>query len=254
MKLEKAMLMKAPSGLGGLGAAAASMAMSAASAIGGIGGMLAAGPWEKVAGFAFRFNPSDLRETKSARMSEQTTPGSSGAAQNHFGGTQSAQLSFTILIDEWEAPPMPPPRDVGEMVKKLMELTDPDDPNADNSSPPEMSFVWGKYHFKGTVQSVNATYTLFRRDGSPARAEVQITMKGSHEAVRAQNPTSGGPAGRRTMQLIEGDNLQTVSYKEYGDPNLWRAVAEANGIDDPLAVLPGAHLLLPSKTDAQALR
>lgn len=252
LKVEKAMLIKAPSGLGGIGGALAGAAMGAATSLGGIGAWFS-GTWDKDAGFAFRFNPETLTESKSARFTEQTTTGSQGAAQNHYAGTHSASLSFKILLDEWEAPPGLG-KDVGELVKKLCTLTDPEDPTAENSRPPEMSFVWGKYHFKGYVESINATYLLFNKDGTPARAEVTIAMKGSHEPPRGQNPTSGGPSGRRTQQLIEGDNLQTLAYKEYGDPNYWRAIAEVNGIDDPLAVPPGVHLLLPSKSDAAGLR
>ncbi len=69
-----------------------------------------------------------------------------------------------------------------------------------------------------------------------------------------QNPTSGGPAGRRTRVVVEGDNLQLLSYREYGTSSYWRAVAEANGIDDPLSVRPGARLLMPSREDARTYR
>jgi hypothetical protein len=253
MKLEKAMLVKTDAGLGGALAAVGSMAASAGAALGGIGGFLPMA-WSLGEGFEFRFNPSELRESKTASFTEHPTSGATGTAPTAYNGTHAASLSFTVLLDEWEAPPGPLAKDVADMVKALCELTSPENKNDEASQPPQMTFVWGKYQFKGYIQSVNATYTLFRRDGSAARAEVQIAMKGSHEGARRQNPTSGGPSGRRTQQLIEGDTLQTVSFREYGDPNLWRAIADANGVDDPLAVAPGIHLLLPSKTDAQALR
>ena len=49
-----------------------------------------------------------------------------------------------------------------------------------------------------------------------------------------QNPTSGGVVGRRSVTIDAGDTLSAVAFAEYGNPNMWRALAEANNIDDPL--------------------
>ena len=46
--------------------------------------------------------------------------------------------------------------------------------------------------------------------------------------------------------LVEGDTLAGIAYREYGDPSLWRAVAAANGIDDPMHLRPGSSVLLPA--------
>ena len=36
-----------------------------------------------------------------------------------------------------------------------------------------------------------------------------------------------------------------IAFREYDDPAQWRRIAEANGIDDPLALQPGRRLLIP---------
>jgi nucleoid-associated protein YgaU len=46
--------------------------------------------------------------------------------------------------------------------------------------------------------------------------------------------------------VVAGDTLPSVAFHAYGDPNLWRAVAEANGIDDPMRLRAGTRLLLPA--------
>jgi nucleoid-associated protein YgaU len=117
-----------------------------------------------------------------------------------------------------------------------------------------MMFVWGSFSFVGILKSVGADYNLFRRDGTPARAKVTVSMIEHMEEPSGQNPTSGGPAGRRSYTLIEGESLQSLAYAEYGDPNLWRAIAEANRIEDPFAMRPGTKVLLPSRDDAQSYR
>jgi nucleoid-associated protein YgaU len=43
----------------------------------------------------------------------------------------------------------------------------------------------------------------------------------------------------------DGDSLQSIAYAMYGDPTRWRSIAEANGIDDPLALRRGSTLSIP---------
>jgi nucleoid-associated protein YgaU len=66
------------------------------------------------------------------------------------------------------------------------------------------------------------------------------------------NPTSGGLPGRESHRVTAGENLQTISQRTYGSPSYWRAVADANGIDDPLSVRPGDLVSLPSPQEIVA--
>jgi nucleoid-associated protein YgaU len=51
----------------------------------------------------------------------------------------------------------------------------------------------------------------------------------------------------------EGDSLAGLAFKEYGDPGLWRVIAEVNRIDDPMRMHAGARLLLPSPKELDSL-
>jgi nucleoid-associated protein YgaU len=66
------------------------------------------------------------------------------------------------------------------------------------------------------------------------------------------NPTSGSEAGRRSHVVAAGDSLHSLAYREYGDPALWRGLADFNSIDDPLRVRPGTRLILPTAEEASA--
>jgi nucleoid-associated protein YgaU len=40
---------------------------------------------------------------------------------------------------------------------------------------------------------------------------------------------------RTTVRTIKaGDHLPVIAAEVYGDPRLWRSIAEANDIDDPI--------------------
>ncbi len=119
-------------------------------------------------------------------------------------------------------------------------------------SPPFVIFGWGlTIGFLSYMRSVNAQYSLFRPDGTPLRATASLVMEEIPLNIPAQNPTSGGRV-RRTRTVIAGDTLQSIARSEYGKPTLWRAIANANDIDDPLRLAPGTTLLIPPRTEASA--
>ncbi|GEM_PF-1334067 len=258
-KFEKALLKESPAAGGGpsLGDVAGALA-GAAAGVGGIGGLLPDLPWEG-RNLSFKFNPDKLVLSKSASFHEQPRPTSQQAADKtppppQYVGSSNRTLSFGIFLDEWDKPIGG--RDVTEMVSTLQKLMDPatDKPSDHAPLPPRMSFHWGSFVFTGYITKADATFTLFRSDGSAARADVSIVMTEHIDTPGAQNPTSGGPAGRRARQMVEGDNLQLLSYREYGKAGYWRALAEINGIDDPLSVRAGTSVLIPSLADARELR
>lgn len=244
MKLEKAKLAKVAGGGGGLGGAAGAVA----GAVAGVGGMVPV-VWNE-SEMNFRFNPSQLTLNKSAQFQGTNSRSSEEGGQEQFASTGTRTLGFTVLLDEWESPQG---SDVGEMVATLQKWCNPEE-GSDPPAPPTAMFVWGKFKFTGQLESVNATFDLFRRDGTPARGEVQVSMKERPEAPGAQNPTSGGPAGRRSHRVVQGDSLPLIAQHQLGDPSLWRVLAEMNGIDDPLVLVPGSVVLVPSKQDAKAAR
>jgi nucleoid-associated protein YgaU len=103
------------------------------------------------------------------------------------------------------------------------------------------------------LESVTATYTMFSIDGTPIRATCDITLIEWSNPASRQNPTSGGLPGMETHVLIDGETLHSVAWARYGEAGFWRALADFNGIDDPLRVEPGTTLLIPPRREAAAL-
>ena len=119
-------------------------------------------------------------------------------------------------------------------------------------SPPFVLFGWGlTMSFLAFISNVSVDYKLFRPDGTPIRAACNLTLEEIPTLLASQNPTSGG-AARRVRTTVAGDTLQSISYREYGRPTMWRALADANGIEDPLRIAPGTSLLVPPLGEATA--
>jgi nucleoid-associated protein YgaU len=72
---------------------------------------------------------------------------------------------------------------------------------------------------------------------------VEKASAGSNK--KAQNPTTRAQADLRSHVVRDGDSLPSIAFSSYGDPTRWRAIAEANGIDDPLALRRGRLLSVP---------
>jgi len=48
------------------------------------------------------------------------------------------------------------------------------------------------------------------------------------------------------MRVVKrGETLHSIAESEYRNAGEWRRIADANNIDDPLAVQPGSKLLIP---------
>lgn len=110
-------------------------------------------------------------------------------------------------------------------------------------APPKCKFVWGSFSFIAIVESVNVTFTMFLPDGTPVRARAKIKMKQIEEQAlyAPQNPTTRSTP-RKTWVVQEGQRLDWIAYQEYGDPALWRYIAQVNGLDDPHDLRPGQVL------------
>lgn len=203
----------------------------------------------------FSYNPSEMTTSKSATWNRPTTNAADDATDPQFAGVQPQAVQMEIFFDAYEDLF----GDVSDDVKTLFEWTKPTSTSAKKRqhNPPILSFEWGSNKvladFRGYLETVSAKYTMFRADGTPIRATASITLKEIPVDKPRQNPTSGSLNSRRSHVLRDGDSLQSVAYREYGDPAMWRSLAVFNGIDDPLRLIAGSSILIPSAGEAARL-
>jgi nucleoid-associated protein YgaU len=120
---------------------------------------------------------------------------------------------------------------------------------AKQPSTPWVVFQWGSFstaRFTAYVSSVDASYSLFGTTGVPIRATCQVHLHEIPSKTKGQNPTSGALTAQRVHRVVAGDSLQSLAWREYGDAAAWRAIAEANNIDDPNRLSNGTELVLPA--------
>lgn len=193
------------------------------------------------------FNPAEYTFAKGVNWAESGNRGGNVPALEFTGGNP-ATLTLKLFFDTTGTG-----KDVrAEYTNKLWALASVSpalrDPVTDRGRPPRVLFEWGaSWSFEAVVTNISTTFTLFLGDGTPTRANVELSLKQVKDpgAFPAQNPTSGGVAGHRTRVLGQGETLDMLAAQEYGEARHWRHIASSNNIQNPLRVRAGMVLRLP---------
>lgn len=187
------------------------------------------------------FNPKEYTVSKSVSWNQHK-----GAATDHpmmqFTTGQPAKLKVDLFFDGYEKK-----TSIRPQCENLIAMAEMD-PGLHR--PPECKFSWGKSgEFKGVIDNVSVKYTMFLSDGTPVRATASISMANG-KPTREDDPNSPkSPDYAKLHTLRRGETLHAIAEVEYDDPGEWRRIADANGIDNPMDLVPGMKLLVPPILD-----
>lgn len=198
------------------------------------------------------FNPKEYTFSKQNNWAEKPAKGKD-VAHLEFSGGAPATLTIQLLFDTYEAHGQfnRAGEDVRVYTKGLWDMMKISDANkhaaTGKGEPPHCRFEWGTlWSFEAVITSISQKFTLFDHDGKPLRATLDVTFKQIKDEGQypRQNPTSGGNPGEHLRTIREGETLAQIAYEEYGDPTVWRHVADTNRIADPRRLHPGQVLLI----------
>jgi hypothetical protein len=194
---------------------------------------------------AVQFNPETYRLSKGAQIAEIGVYGLDSPILQFIRG-QNETLTLELFFDTTHD-------GMGEDARDVRNLTDPFyrliKIQRQTHAPPRVRFVWGVgISFKAIVEQVEQTFELFSPTGVPLRATLSVTFreyKTLEEQIAELKPESTDHTKQLTVRA--GDTLPGLAWLEYGDPNLWRVIADANvdAVRDPLRPPAGAVLALP---------
>ena len=184
------------------------------------------------------FNPTQYTIEKGNQIAEVAIPGlEAPILQYVHGNTRS--LSMELYFDTYEEQ-----TDVREHTDAIYKLLGID---SDTHVPPICNLNWGSFNFRGVLDKVSGQFTLFLADGTPVRAKLNVTFKEyiEVEILVRERPTRSADH-RKTRVVKRGDRLSTIANEEYGDARKWRPIADANRLQDPGRLDPGAVLVIPA--------
>ncbi|HEX3707941.1 MAG TPA: hypothetical protein VHV76_15045 [Mycobacteriales bacterium] len=187
----------------------------------------------------FQFNPSSIKISQSAKFDNKPP-------SNKLGREEQLKQDGATTIDMGDL--IFDGTHVGSaetLFEWLRPLVSPPGKN-EGRRPKVVHFIWGPIDYRVALESVAVAYVRFKEDGTPTRAKVDLKLRTQVALPTGTNPTSGGLVGRQARVLVQGENLQRLSQQTYNTPDAWRAIADINGIDDPLRVPTGALIYLPN--------
>ena len=208
-------------------------------------------PKDEIGSLEFEFNPKEYTVKKAAKWETKESKGAKKAPMSEFKGAEPQTMSLELFLDATGAE-----KDINKDVETMFGCCVPEkEAHAKNKpSPPFLRFEWGEFHSPPMhLKSVSVKFTLFKPDGKPLRAIASLELAEMANEVHKQNPTSGALDVRTTHTVIAGDSLASIAYTEYGDPTRWRAIAITNALSDPIRLVEGSRLLLPTPEEAVAV-
>lgn len=185
-----------------------------------------------------RFNPTEYQLQKGNNFAEIPIPGLESPPIQFVRGA-AEKLSAELLVDTSDTL-----EDVRlKYVDGLRSLMDLD---SELHAPPVVQLVWAGPVFKGVLESLNVTYTLFSPEGIPLRAKLSVTLKEYRPAaLQTRESPTFSPDFEKNYVVRRGDTLSSIASAVYRDAGSWREIARANNIQDPRAIPPGTVLTLP---------
>lgn len=183
------------------------------------------------------FNPKEYVMEKKTPWSEVNVFGMDSPPVQ-FSMGERKRLSMELFFDTSEGK-----TDVREYTSKVEQLMLV---NAQEHRPPILRFIWGSLSFDCVMEDLVQRYTLFDNGGIPLRGILKVVFKEyTTAATQLSNTRRESADHTKRMALREGETLSSISAREYNDPRKWRAIADANDIDDPENVSAGTVVELP---------
>ena len=199
------------------------------------------------------FNPTSYTIVKPVTWSVQR-PESDSAGETQpllnaptlvFGGGGSRTLTLELLFDVTEPIDGQAVPDVRAKTNAIVALTRIE---PKKHTPPVCEVTWGNapvnsdFPFTGVVTNLTQNFLLFRATGEPVRAKLTVVMTEALDVVTDQRQTDPELTTRRVRR---SDSITALAADVYGDPALWRVIAEANNLDDPRRLAIGRTLSIP---------
>lgn len=193
------------------------------------------------------FNPYEYTVSKQNTFESKASNGPA-TPPSIFKNAGPQSLKLKLYFDTFEAS-----KDVSETTRQLWKLMEPTTRKSSDKkkkiAPPAVAFEWGVFRFVSVIKSMAQKFTLFLKDGTPVRAEVNITFVQHHDIndYPKQNPTSGDGPVEQIWKVEAGDRIDLIAAEVYGDATKWPVIASYNNILNPHLLELGQVLSIPEQ-------
>lgn len=208
-----------------------------------------------------QYNPGEFTLDKQVQIGEAAIPGLDAPLQQFVRG-QAEKLTLDLFCDTTDQGMGQGATSVTTETDKIYQLLRIE---PTRHAPPILTFVWGgefpgnridasagsqrRHGFRCVMESLKQKFTLFSPEGVPLRATLTVSLREYRDLNEQLDQLNLSSPDRTHVHVLQqGDTLAAVARRYYDKPGKWRAVAEANRIEDARRITPGAFLRVPPLT------
>jgi hypothetical protein len=192
---------------------------------------------------AVQINPTQYELQKGAQIAEIGIPGLDSPILQFIRG-QTEKLTLELMFDTADQGMDADATDVRTLTRPFYELVKI---QPKTHAPPRVQVSWGLgLSFKAIVESITQKFLLFSPSGLPLRATLTMVFRG-YRTLKEQVEELKLESSNFTTQCVvkAHQSLASIANDEYGDPQLWRHLADANPGVDVREPAPGTVLKVP---------
>jgi nucleoid-associated protein YgaU len=194
------------------------------------------------------FNPEEYTLDRSNNFAQIGAPGRSAPLLQFVQGEMKT-LQMELFFDTYEKNEFgnrvinQAYDDVRTLTNRFIHLMDIDPVT---HAPPVLLFSWGSLSFLCVLASVTQRFTMFRSDGAPVRAKLQVKFNEySNTDMEGKEVKRETADYTKVHEVLAGETLPGIANSTYADPTLWRPIALHNRLASPRALQPGQLLAIP---------
>lgn len=213
--------------------------------------------------FSVLYNPTEYVQSRALTYSESPAIGANAASTQFISGT-SDTLTMDLFFDTFSSgaevggsaldkakfagnstlPSVGKLLDVRDYTSKVYDLMLVE-PSA--HVPPLLKLEWSSLQFEGYLVACSQRFTQFNEFGKPVRATLTCTFKQYLKPSEiAKEKPNGSPDTAKFRTVQQGDSLWAFAAREFGDSDMWREIAAANGITNPRLLNTGEIIEIPA--------
>jgi hypothetical protein len=186
------------------------------------------------------FNPTDYSIEKKNNFASAAIPGLESPIIQYASG-DARVLSLEVMLDSYTYGQQQDLRDLYlATIDRFLAIDE------ELHAPPPCKVIWGSLQFVGVLENVKKQFVLFLDNGTPVRARVTFSFREYIPVeVQVRETPVSSPDRYKLRTVKQGEALWHIAADAYGDPRMWKVLANANGLDDPFRLRTGSELLIP---------
>ena len=209
--------------------------------------------------FVAWINPQKYKFTFGIKTVEDTPP-MAQPGSTKIASYPSDRINFNLILDTTGLIASPlgsltmPADGVASLIEEFLDKIARPCPSGNSAGKiglcqPVLQLSWAQLQFRCILSGLDIEYKLFKPDGTPIRAELNLTFTAS-----PPEPTTPTPPGQdasalaaitKQVTVVEGDTLPSLCAQIYGDPTMYILIAQYNGLFSFRDITAGTQLLFP---------